>query len=233
MPANTRQLSTAARRREREKAILAATRKLFDDAEVSEAQIDDIARAVGVNRAIIYRHFSGKEELFALTLVSYLDELAETLAVAATTKELPEEQLTALIEAFADYGNAHPAFVDCALTLMRRPGPVLFDEVSEAALFRLGRAMSTCLREVSQVIDQGIQTGAFNDVESTQIANHMYATALGALQLARVGMVVGEAAPGVPRISSVGTEQVKGFLVASARALVQAPQPSQRHPRID
>ena len=44
-----------------------------------EAQIEDIAHAVGINRAIVYRHFSGKEELFALTLVSYLDELHEAL----------------------------------------------------------------------------------------------------------------------------------------------------------
>ena len=54
--------------------------ELFDESGVRDAQIEDIARAVGVNRAIIYRHFSGKEELFALTLVSYLDELETRLA---------------------------------------------------------------------------------------------------------------------------------------------------------
>ena len=56
---------------------MAATRRLFDDNGVREAHIDDIARAVGVNRAIVYRHFTGKEDLFALTMVSYLVELAE------------------------------------------------------------------------------------------------------------------------------------------------------------
>jgi AcrR family transcriptional regulator len=34
---------------------------------VRDAQIEDIAQAVGINRAIVYRHFTGKEELFALT----------------------------------------------------------------------------------------------------------------------------------------------------------------------
>ena len=56
----------------REKEIIAATRALFDEKGVREAQIEDIAHAVGINRAIVYRHFSGKEELFALTLVSDL-----------------------------------------------------------------------------------------------------------------------------------------------------------------
>ena len=55
---------------------MAATRRLFDEKGVREAHIDDIARAVGVNRAIVYRHFTGKEDLFALTMVSYLVELA-------------------------------------------------------------------------------------------------------------------------------------------------------------
>ena len=75
-----RRTSTAVRRRARETEILAATRTLFDERGVADAQIEDIARAVGINRAIIYRHFTGKEELFALTLVGYLDELAARLA---------------------------------------------------------------------------------------------------------------------------------------------------------
>ena len=71
--------ATAARRRAREDEIIRATRNLFDTVGVRDAQIEDIAQAVGINRAIIYRHFSGKEELFALTLVGYLDELAAVM----------------------------------------------------------------------------------------------------------------------------------------------------------
>ncbi len=51
---------TAERRAERSREIVAATRALFDERGVREAQIEDIARAVGINRAIIYRHFSSK-----------------------------------------------------------------------------------------------------------------------------------------------------------------------------
>ena len=50
---------------------------------VRDAQIEEIANAVGINRAIVYRHFTGKEELFALTLVGYLDELKESMVAAA------------------------------------------------------------------------------------------------------------------------------------------------------
>src|ERR1700690_794250 len=63
------------RRASREQAIVAATRMLFDERGVQDARVDDIARAAGLNKALIYRAFSSKEEIFALTAVSYLDEL--------------------------------------------------------------------------------------------------------------------------------------------------------------
>src|SRR4051812_42665071 len=147
-----RRSAAAARRRAREKEILAATRALFDARGVRDAQIEDIARAVGVNRAIIYRHFSGKEELFALTLVGYLDELGERLAGAEEPGADPGQRLRAVTEAFFDYGMEFPAFVDCALTLMRRPGPELLEEVSEGALYRLGRSIAGCLARVTAAI---------------------------------------------------------------------------------
>ena len=209
----------AARRREREREILAATRRLFDETGVRDAQIEDIARAVGVNRAIIYRHFSGKEELFALTLVSYLDDLAEQLKSASRSKRTPTARLVAVTEAFVDFGLDHPAFVDCAQTLMRRPGPELLEEISESSLFRLGRGISACLTVVIDVLDAGKDSGDFRVEDSTLLANHMYASGLGALQLARIGMVVKESAPGIPAISPVSPDQVRAYVVATAKAL--------------
>jgi AcrR family transcriptional regulator len=212
-------LPAAARRRERERAILAATRQLFDESGVRDAQIEDIARAVGVNRAIIYRHFSGKEELFALTLVSYLEDLDARLAQAARGRRSPMSKLVAVTEAFVDFGIDFPAFVDCAQTLMRRRGPELLEEISEGSMFRLGRGIAACLKQVSDILDAGNASGDFHVDDSTLLANHMYASGLGALQLARVGMLVKESSPGVPAIAPVSGDQVKNYVVATAKAL--------------
>jgi AcrR family transcriptional regulator len=209
----------AARRRARERDILRATRELFDESGVRDAQIEDIARAVGVNRAIIYRHFSGKEELFALTLVSYLDDLQKRLAEAASSDGSATERLVTVVEAFVDFGLEYPAFVDCAQTLMRRPGPELLEEISEGSLFRLGRGISACLTQLSDVLDAGVRAGEFRVEDSTLLANQMYASGLGALQLARVGVLVKESAPGIPAIAPVSADQVRSYVVASARAL--------------
>src|SRR4051812_11175080 len=64
-----------AARREREHEIVEATRRLFDERGLQDAPIEEIARAAGINRALIYRHFSSKEELFVATVTSYLAEL--------------------------------------------------------------------------------------------------------------------------------------------------------------
>jgi AcrR family transcriptional regulator len=219
VPQDGRRTAAAARRRLREKEILAATRALFDARGVRDAQIEDIARSVGINRAIIYRHFAGKEELFALTLVGYLEELAGQLQAAASPTLPPEDRLRALTGAFVDYGLQYPAFVDCALTLMRRTGPELLDEISEGAMYRLGRGIATCLATLARTIQAGVDAGVFHTDDVHLLANTLYATGLGGLQLARVGMLVKEAAPGVPTTAKLAPELVKEHLIASALAM--------------
>ncbi|MBZ5733661.1 TetR/AcrR family transcriptional regulator; helix-turn-helix transcriptional regulator [Nocardioides sp. TRM66260-LWL] len=214
-----RRSAAAARRRAREAEIVAATRALFDERGVRDAQIEDIAKSVGINRAIVYRHFTGKEEIFALTLVGYLDELRTDLLEAADDALPHAERLSRIVTAFVDYALAHPAFVDCAQALMRRSGPELLDEISESALFRLGRGISSCLSVLSSCIRDGVERGVFDVADPDLLANTLYASGLGALQLARVGILVTEAAPGVPTVGEISADQVRAYLVDSALAL--------------
>jgi hypothetical protein len=86
-------------------------------------------------------------------------------------------------------------------------------------LFRLGRGISACLTLLRQALDAGVASGEFTVADSTLLANHMYASALGALQLARVGMLVKESAPGIPAIAPVSADEVRKYVVATAKAL--------------
>jgi AcrR family transcriptional regulator len=214
-----RRPTTAARRRERAEAIIAATRALFDERGVRDAQIDDIARAVGVNRAIIYRHFTGKEELFGLTLVGYLDELAGDLREADDTTADPAARLRALTGTFHDFGMTYPAFVDCAQMLMRHTGSELFEEFSEGAVFRLGRAIAQCLGHLVEVLEAGVEAGQFHITDPHLLANTLYAQGLGTMQLARVGLLVKEAGPGMPTVAPLPADQVRDYLVAASVAM--------------
>ncbi|MCW2758103.1 MAG: TetR/AcrR family transcriptional regulator, partial [Nocardioidaceae bacterium] len=79
-----------------------------------------------------------------------------------------------------------------------------------------------CLRILGDALRAGVETGDFVVDDVDLLANTLYATGLGALQLARVGMLVKEAAPGVPMVAPLSPEQVKAHLIFSALAMARA-----------
>ena len=194
-------------RREREREIVEATRALFDERGVQDAPMEEIARVVGINKALIYRHFASQEELFVLTVSHYLAQLAERFAQVDKSLE-PVAQLRELSERYLDFCLEYPAFLDCALSLMRRPFEELGERVSAGVLFRLGQTMSSCLQPLSRVLALGAEQGVFKVGDPDFLANLLYAQGLGAMHLARISTGVRELAPGVPYIFPVDPEDV-------------------------
>src|SRR5204863_575623 len=153
-PAGLGRRSPRAAREQRERDIVAATRALFDERGMQDAPIEEIARAVGINKALIYRHFESKDELFVLTVTLYLDELAEHLEGVDASAE-PVARLREGWQRYADFCLEYPAFLDCALSLMRRPARELRERVSEAVWFRLGQGMAACLGPLERILAAG------------------------------------------------------------------------------
>lgn len=226
-PARTVQrTSTAERRRERKREILSATRALFEERGVNNSQIEDIARAAGINRAIVYRHFSSKDEIFALTMVNYLTELSATLAVAAAADESPTERLLHTVDSFALYAMDHPAFVDCAQVLTSQAWAELRGEVPQEALLRLGQLIAECLRSFVRVVEEGSATGEFKVEEPAVLANMLYASALGALQQARLGIFISYGPDGEPIVRPLPRDQVRRYLREAALAATRGSRPA-------
>lgn len=212
-----RRPGTAARRRDRERKILGATRRLFDERGEQDVQIEDVAREAGLNKALIYRHFSGKEELFALVIVSYVDDFLAAVA------ELPDDgpaadRLTAFVETFLAFCLAHPAFIECAMTMLRRPGGELLQRMSEGAMLQMGRAVAAALHRPIALLREGDTAGEFAVTDPDYTANAMYVQILGLAHLARVGNAVRGLPDGMPWFFPVEPDQVR----ESARSLVRA-----------
>src|SRR5436305_2380556 len=91
-----------ATRRIREQELVRATRALFDERGMQDAPIEEIAKAVGIARGLIYRQFSSKEELYVFTVTDYLAELDGVLRDARDERLGPADQLEAWAE--ADHG---------------------------------------------------------------------------------------------------------------------------------
>lgn len=209
------------RRREREREIIAATRLLFDERGLQDAPIESIARAVGINKALIYRHFSSKEELYVLALSSYLADLAGRL------EEVPVEldPVARLEEGWLRYTGfclEYPAFLDCGLSLMRRSAEELRETISDAIWIRLGQNMAACLGKLSQILAEGAKQGVFTVEDADFTANQLYAQTLGTMHLARIGVGVRSAAGGVPVPFAIEPVRVQRACIDAVLASVGA-----------
>lgn len=205
-------------RRTREQDLLAATRALFDERGLQDAPIDEIARTVGIARGLVYRVFSSKEELYVLTVTDYLRELDDVLGDAIVPGNDHVEQLEQWGRAFAGFCLNYPAFLDCALSLMRRPATELHDMVSESVWFRLGQGISTCVRHVSQLLADGSAAGVFAVEDPDYTANVLWTQTLGTMHLARSGVGVREVAPEIPALFPIASDRVIETCVQTALA---------------
>lgn len=204
-----------ATRQERERELVSATRRLFDERGMQDAPIEEIAKAVGIARGLIYRQFASKDELFVLTVTDYLDELEGVLAAAITSSD-PRERLEQCSFAYADFCERYPAFLDCALSLMRRPARELREILSESVWFRLGQGMVACIDQVTRILrDLGCDQPEY-------MANVLWTQMLGAMHLARLGIGLRQEAPGVPGTFRVDSDRLVQTCVASALATVGA-----------
>jgi AcrR family transcriptional regulator len=203
-------------RRARERDIVRATRALFDERGLQDAPIEDIARAVGINKALIYRHFASKDELYIAAVTLYLDELAERLRGVDPDLD-PVGRLRDGWGRYADFCLEYPAFLDCALSLMRRPAAELEERVPDGIWFRLGQAMSACLGPLAAILAEGARAGVLEVSDPDFDANRLYAQTLGTMHLARVGAGVQGALPGM---FGIDARRVRDACVADALAAV-------------
>jgi AcrR family transcriptional regulator len=212
-------------RRVRERELVQATRALFDERGMQDAPVEEIARSVGIARGLVYRHFSSKEELFVLTVTTYLDELAGILETAVAEGSDPVAQLERVTEAYAAYCQRYPAFLDCSLSLMQRPARELQAIVSESVWLRLGQDMARCLHQVAQVLCDGNELGHWSVQDPDYMANVLWTQALGMMHLARIRVGVRQLGPGVPALFSVDPARIVQTCVDGAMAIVGASRP--------
>ena len=76
--------------------------------------------------------------------------------------------------------------------------------------------MSACLAPLARILaDEGVREPDFT-------ANRIYTQVLGTMHLARIGLGVAEAAPGVPSAFPLDAERVRLACVSDAIALARA-----------
>jgi AcrR family transcriptional regulator len=96
-------------RAERERLMLRAAGHAFATHGFHGASMDDIARAAGITKPMLYRYFGSKEGLYAAYLKMTGRELVDKVRAPETRGESPEVRLRAGLRAFLTYVQEHRA----------------------------------------------------------------------------------------------------------------------------
>ena len=105
MPASGERLARA----ERERLMLEAAGNAFAAHGFHGSSMDDIARAAGVTKPMLYRYFGSKENLYAAYLRLAGHELIERVRALETRGQSPRARLRAGLLAFLTYVQDHRA----------------------------------------------------------------------------------------------------------------------------
>jgi AcrR family transcriptional regulator len=96
-------------RAERERLMLRAAGEAFATRGFHGSSMDDIARAAGITKPMLYRYFGSKEGLYAAYLRTTGHELVDKVRAPNTREQPPQARLRAGLRAFLTYVKEHRA----------------------------------------------------------------------------------------------------------------------------
>lgn len=115
---------------QRREALLEAAERVFADRGFDQARLEDIAQATGVTKAVVYRHFPSKEDLFVAVVADACARLDDAMASTLAEPVAPDVLLSRAVRVWFDYVASHEA----AFTLAsgRVPGAEAATEAVDA-----------------------------------------------------------------------------------------------------
>lgn len=143
---------------ERRQAILKAAKEVFFKHGFEHTSMDMIAAESELAKGTLYLYFKSKEELYVSLAEEGLETLdAMTEAALASAKTL-EEKLLAYTEAYYDFAQAHPAYMQIFMAIHTG---ILNDKVEPERLAQLQNAKWKRFTQVEALLKEGIQQGIF------------------------------------------------------------------------
>jgi AcrR family transcriptional regulator len=136
--------------------LFAAAAAEFAARGFAGANVDRIARAAHVNKAMIYYHFGSKAALYREILGDMLRAVAERVRAVAASAATPEEKLRQFVAAIADAAEARPHFP-----------PIWFREIAEEGA-HLGaetlQEVAAVLQGLMAILQEGVRVRRFRKV---------------------------------------------------------------------
>jgi AcrR family transcriptional regulator len=158
------------RKEARPAELLAAALELFVEKGYAGTRLDDVAARAQVSKGTLYLYFTNKEELFKAvvreSVVTLIRNSAEQTALATGSSE---SLLRALVDTWwAEFGNTQAGGI--SKLMMAESG-----NFPEIARFFLDEVIEPWHALLGQVIDRGIASGEFRQVETSMYVRVMTA----------------------------------------------------------
>src|SRR5262245_50907459 len=160
-----RPATTRTRRRRQEDRSAASRQRLLTAAAAefaargfAGANVDRIARAARVNKAMICYHFTSKAALYREILRDMFEAVALRVATAAQASTHPDDKVRAFVEAIAIEAEARPHFP-----------PIWFREIAENGTHLDDSTvvhMSRIIGALGRIIREGAEAGRFHPVNA-------------------------------------------------------------------
>ncbi len=136
--------------------LLAAAADEFAARGFAGANIDRIAEAAGLNKAMIYYHFASKEDLYREILRGMFAAVGARVREAAASGLSPEAKVRQFVTAIATEAEARPHFP-----------PIWFREIAEEGAHldaETLRHVASIVGALRTIIDDGVRAGRFRPI---------------------------------------------------------------------
>jgi len=138
-------------------AILRAAVAEFAEYGVDGARTDRIARAAGVNKALLYYYFKDKDALYEAVLDHVFGGLRERVTPVLESRLPPRQKLLEYVGCYFDYIAANPKFPRVVQSEWMRVGAH-----GSPQMLRIAREyFAPIYRLVADLLRQGTETGEF------------------------------------------------------------------------
>jgi len=151
-------------------AILSAAVREFADHGMAGARTDAIARAAGVNKALLYYYFKDKEKLYGAALDHVFSQLSARLLGVLGSDLGPSEKIRAYVGAHFDFIASHLHYRGLVQGEIARSG-----HASPHMQRVAKRYFHPLFTGLAGVIRAGIAAGEFRDVDSLHFIPSMVA----------------------------------------------------------
>jgi TetR/AcrR family transcriptional regulator len=178
--------------------VFAAAAAEFAARGYAGANVDRIARAARLNKAMIYYHFKSKDALYREILRDMFGAVRTRVAAVAASPASPEDKLRAYVAAIADEAEARPHFP-----------PIWLREIAEGAA-RVDAPTLGHVREVlaalGGIIAEGIRAGRFQPAHPLLVQGGIIAPLMFFLASAPLRKKIARA--GVDGVSDISRDMV-------------------------